>query len=92
MVVIAVGAIIWWMASYSGSSSSSSDFTATSSDASTSSTYEDAYGSSDCTSDCSGHDAGYEWAQANDITETDYDAGKSDSFNEGVRAYAEENQ
>ena len=39
-----------------------------------------------------GHDAGYEWAQEHDITDVDYNNGNSDSFNEGVRQYAEENQ
>jgi hypothetical protein len=48
--------------------------------------------SSECTADCSGHDAGYKWGQTHDITDTDYDNGNSDSFNEGVRTYAEENQ
>lgn len=37
-----------------------------------------------------GHDAGYEWAEQNDITDTGYDEGNSESFNEGVRQYAEE--
>ena len=37
-----------------------------------------------------GHDAGYEWAEENDITDVDYDEGNSESFNEGVREYAEE--
>jgi hypothetical protein len=48
-------------------------------------------GTSDCTSDCSGHDAGYEWAEAKDICDPEYDNGNSESFNEGVRAYAEDN-
>ena len=39
-----------------------------------------------------GHDAGYEWAQEHDIRDTGYDNGNSDSFNEGVREYAEEMQ
>ena len=37
-----------------------------------------------------GHDAGYEWAQEHDIRDVDYDDGNSESFNEGVREYAEE--
>jgi hypothetical protein len=37
-----------------------------------------------------GHDAGYEWAQQHDITDTGYSNGNSESFNEGVRRYAEE--
>lgn len=37
-----------------------------------------------------GHDAGYSWAEQHDITDTDYSNGNSESFNEGVREYAEE--
>ena len=48
-------------------------------------------GTSDCTSDCSGHDAGYEWAESKDICDPEYDNGSSDSFNEGVQAYAYDN-
>ncbi len=44
----------------------------------------------ECTDDCSGHDAGYEWAEENDVCDADYDTGSSESFNEGVRVYAEE--
>ena len=39
-----------------------------------------------------GHDAGYEWAQEHDITDVGYDNGNSESFNEGVRQYADESQ
>lgn len=46
---------------------------------------------SDCTEDCSGHEAGYEWAEDNDIRDT-YDCeSNSDSFIEGCEAYVEEN-
>lgn len=55
------------------------------------SSYVDAKGIDDCTSDCSGHQAGYEWGEENDICDTDYDNGNSESFNQGVRAWAEEN-
>jgi hypothetical protein len=44
-----------------------------------------------CTVDCSGHDAGYQWAADNGITDPDNCGGKSWSFIEGCRAYAEEN-
>ncbi|GEM_PF-2009276 len=37
-----------------------------------------------------GHDAGYEWAAEHGIDDPDYDEGNSESFNEGVREYAEE--
>jgi hypothetical protein len=45
-----------------------------------------------CTSDCSGHDAGYEWAQENEIEDPSDCGGKSASFIEGCEAYAEEFQ
>ncbi len=45
----------------------------------------------DCTEDCSGHDAGYQWAEENDISD-EYDCdGNSNSFNEGCVSYVEEN-
>lgn len=45
----------------------------------------------ECTIDCSGHDAGYEWAEDNDVCDDSYDYGNSRSFDEGVQTYAEEN-
>lgn len=45
----------------------------------------------ECTSDCSGHDAGYQWAEENDISDTDSCSTQSDSFNEGCVAFVEEN-
>lgn len=42
-----------------------------------------------CIGDCSGHQAGYEWAEENSISsESDCD-GNSDSFNEGCVNYVE---
>jgi hypothetical protein len=43
-----------------------------------------------CTVDCSGHEAGYAWAEENAITDPDDCSGKSRSFVEGCRAYADE--
>ena len=44
-----------------------------------------------CTEDCSGHEAGYYWAEESDIDDI-YDCdGYSDSFIEGCWAYVEEN-
>jgi len=54
-------------------------------------TYEDIHGTSECTDDCSGHEAGYQWAEENDICDPEYDNGNSDSFNEGVVAWAYDN-
>ena len=45
----------------------------------------------DCTEDCSGHEAGYEWAEENDISDAGDCGGNSNSFIEGCRAYVEEN-
>lgn len=43
-----------------------------------------------CTQDCSGHEAGYEWAQRKGITDPDECGGNSQSFIEGCIAWAEE--
>jgi len=44
-----------------------------------------------CTQDCSGHEAGYEWAEDNGIDEVEDCGGRSQSFIEGCKAYVEEN-
>lgn len=44
----------------------------------------------DCTIDCSGHEAGYAWAEEKGIDDPDDCGGNSESFIEGCRAYAEE--
>lgn len=46
----------------------------------------------ECTSDCSGHEAGYDWAADNGITDPSECDGNSDSFIEGCVAYANEYQ
>ena len=43
-----------------------------------------------CTVDCSGHQAGYDWAEAHDITDPNECGGNSQSFIEGCKAWAEE--
>lgn len=53
--------------------------------------YVAGHGSAACTDDCSGHDAGYTWAEDNDISDEDDCGGKSVSFEEGCRAYVEDN-
>lgn len=45
-----------------------------------------------CTQDCSGHQAGYDWAAAHGIDEPENCGGRSQSFIEGCRAYAVEQQ
>jgi len=44
----------------------------------------------DCTVDCSGHEAGYNWAEEHGITEPSECGGNSQSFIEGCQAYAGE--
>lgn len=46
----------------------------------------------ECTEDCSGHEAGYEWAKEHDITQEDVDGytGNSESFKEGMQSYVDE--
>lgn len=48
------------------------------------------FGGYPCTVDCSGHEAGYEWAQQKGITDAYSCGGKSQSFIEGCMAFAEE--
>jgi len=47
-------------------------------------TYEATVGSGDCTDDCSGHEAGWRWAQEGN----DCGGGESDSFDQGCEALA----
>lgn len=44
----------------------------------------------ECTEDCSGHDAGRQWAERRGVTSADDCGGKSWSFVEGCRSYADE--
>lgn len=44
-----------------------------------------------CTVNCSGHEAGYQWAEEHGITDPSECSGNSTSFIEGCEAYAEEN-
>ena len=44
-----------------------------------------------CTQDCSGHDAGYNWAEENEIDDVDDCDGNSQSFIEGCISFVEDN-
>ena len=55
-----------------------------------SSGYEDAGAPYGCTQDCSGHEAGWSWAEENGVTDPSDCGGNSMSFEEGCIAYAEE--
>src|SRR5438132_13368076 len=45
--------------------------------------YEDAHGDAECTQDCSGHEAGYKWAEEHDVSDASECGGNSQSFMEG---------
>jgi hypothetical protein len=49
------------------------------------------FGDSECTDDCSGHKAGWNWAEEKGITDPENCGGKSSSFIEGCMDYASEN-
>lgn len=51
-------------------------------------TYQEVAGSADCTEGCEGHDAGFEWAKENGITDPSECSGDSQSFIEGCQSYA----
>lgn len=52
---------------------------------------ENTFNGYECTEDCSGHEAGYQWAEDNGIYD-EYDCnGNSNSFVEGCISYVEEN-
>ena len=54
--------------------------------------YQDQHGTEDCTGDCSGHDAGFHWAQENGVEDPSGCLGNSTSFEEGCQAYGRDLQ
>jgi hypothetical protein len=52
----------------------------------------DTFDGNDCTEDCSGHEAGYQWAEDNEIDDAVSCSTPSNSFNEGCESYVEENE
>jgi hypothetical protein len=57
---------------------------------STSAVAQQTFGGYDCTEDCSGHKAGYDWAQKKQISDSSDCSGNSESFVEGCEAYTED--
>jgi hypothetical protein len=45
----------------------------------------------ECTQDCGGHKAGYEWAKKKGLSSKDECSGKSESFIEGCYSYVKSN-
>lgn len=48
------------------------------------------FGGNECTVDCSGHAAGYEWAERKGITDEADCYSRSQSFEEGCRTYLDD--
>lgn len=81
--------------SYSPSSSHYETISSEAAGASEASAYEASPASASfmgypCTVDCSGHEAGYQWAEDNGVGDPSDCGGNSSSFIEGCEAYAEE--
>lgn len=51
--------------------------------------FEDVGDTSQCTDDCSGHSAGFEWAKENAAGDASACSGNSDSFIEGCEAFSQ---
>jgi hypothetical protein len=51
---------------------------------------ERTFGGYECTEDCSGHKAGYEWAEEHIITDESDCGGNSQSFIEGCQTYTQD--
>ncbi|GAA4714913.1 hypothetical protein GCM10023325_08730 [Sphingomonas lutea] len=51
-------------------------------------TFQDVGDTSDCTDDCGGHDAGFDWAKEEGVTDPSECSGDSQSFVEGCETYA----
>lgn len=52
----------------------------------------EADGYSGCTDDCSGHEAGFEWARDNDLADESECSGDSNSFVEGCEQFVQARQ
>jgi hypothetical protein len=50
--------------------------------------FEDVGDSGQCTNDCSGHEAGFDWARDQGVADVSECSGSSQSFVEGCEAYA----
>ncbi len=96
-----LGLVIWGITSLF-QSDNSNDY-----NSSSGSTYKDSYNTYDedsnneevdltfkgyaCTDDCSGHEAGYNWAEEKGISDENDCGGNSNSFIEGCVSFVEEN-
>jgi hypothetical protein len=90
-IVLAIGVLIYWSNSddhHSQASSAAAESYSDDGGADGPGTFHD----DPCTVDCSGHQAGYDWAEQHDIDDLDNCGGNSESFIEGCKAYVREQQ
>jgi len=52
-------------------------------------TFADTFDGYECTNDCSGHQAGYDWAEEKGIYDENSCSTPSESFNEGCQSFVE---
>lgn len=90
-LTLAIGAIAYWSNADNHHSQASTATTEDDSDDDSADNPETFHGDP-CTVDCSGHQAGYDWAERHDITDEDDCGGNSESFIEGCKAYVREQQ
>lgn len=95
-IVLAIGAVAYWANSTEhhsqGSSNSTTDGPDSDEDSDSAADSPKTFHGDPCTSDCSGHQAGYDWAERHDIDDEDDCGGNSESFIEGCKAYVREQQ
>lgn len=75
----------WWLFQWADRPASAVDPTPQPARPATGPTFE----GFDCKTDCSGHEAGYEWARRNDVTSAAECENRSKSFEEGCVVYLE---
>ncbi|WP_322615708.1 hypothetical protein [Pseudomonas sp. BIC9C] len=51
--------------------------------------FADTFDGYECTDDCSGHQAGFDWAEQNDIDDENSCDTSSQSFNEGCQSFVQ---
>jgi hypothetical protein len=89
-IILALGALVYWSntsANRSRPSTAADDYSDD-----TSAHDPDTFRGDTCTVDCSGHQAGYDWAERRNIDDEDNCGGNSESFIEGCKAYVLEQQ
>jgi hypothetical protein len=95
-ILLVIGAVAYWSNSTEhhsqGSSAATTDESDSDDNSDTAADDPDTFHGDPCTSDCSGHQAGYDWAERHDIDDEDNCGGNSESFIEGCKAYVREQQ